>query len=314
MKNDLTSPATSRAWLLAWWQLLRIGNVFTAISNIAAGALIVQQSWQPIAPLIVLVAASAFLYTAGMVLNDAFDATLDARERPERPIPSGRISRKQAFQVGFGLLALGIGCAYVASWQLENRSPLIIGLLLTLTIVGYDAWWKKTEFGPSAMGLCRYLNILLGASIATDLLNEPAAWIYAAVVGMYTLGLTLFARAENEETKTKGQAIGGLVTLGALGLLSGLPIVLPEFWNLPLTPNIWFGCLAVFGLIVARSLLLTLSNPGPTVFRQYVSKLLLGFVFLDAMVAFASAGWPSGLIVLTLVVPPLVISRWAPMT
>ena len=35
------------------------------------------------------------LYAAGMVLNDAFDAELDARERPERPIPSGRISRSR---------------------------------------------------------------------------------------------------------------------------------------------------------------------------------------------------------------------------
>ena len=39
-----------------------------------------------------LLLSSAGLYLGGMVLNDVFDARLDAVERPERPIPSGRVS------------------------------------------------------------------------------------------------------------------------------------------------------------------------------------------------------------------------------
>ena len=31
-----------------------------------------------------------------MVLNDVFDAEVDAREQPDRPIPSGRVSRRAA--------------------------------------------------------------------------------------------------------------------------------------------------------------------------------------------------------------------------
>jgi len=299
---------------LAWWQLLRIGNVFTAISNILAGALLVRNEWSPLGPLVALAGASALLYTAGMVLNDAFDAEIDARERPERPIPSGRISRQQAFYVGFGLLTLGVGCSYFASWLLENRTSVYIGGLLAVAVVGYDGWWKKTEFGPSAMGICRYLNVLLGASVATDLLQEPTAWIYAAVVGMYTLGLTLFARSENEVAKTKGQTVGGLVTLGSMALLAAMPWVLAGFWNDRTMVAIWFGCLGLFGLVVARGLMAALRNPGPAAFRKYVMILLLGFVVLDGLAVFAAVGWISGAIVLTLVIPSRVIARWAPMT
>src|SRR2546429_3915285 len=39
-----------------------------------------------------LSAASVCLYWAGMAANDWADRELDAKERPERPIPSGRVS------------------------------------------------------------------------------------------------------------------------------------------------------------------------------------------------------------------------------
>ncbi len=314
MHQSTTNNAADRYRLLAWWQLLRIGNIFTAVSNVAAGVLIVRQTWQPLAPLIALAAASAFLYAAGMVLNDAFDADLDFRERPERPIPSGRISKAKAYRVGFGLLMLGVGCSMVASWQLQTRACAAVGVLLAVTIVSYDAWWKKTEFGPSVMGVCRYLNVLLGASIATDLLAEPVAWIYAAVVGMYTIGLTLFARAENEKTNTQGQSLGGLLTLAALGFMGGLPWVVSDYFGVQSILPIWYGCLAMFGLVVTFSLLHATWNPGPSAFRQHVTKLLLGFVFLDALAVAFVVGWSSGLIILTLIIPSWVASRWAPMT
>jgi len=176
----------------------------------------------------------SFLYAAGMVLNDAFDATLDAKERPERPIPSGRISRATAFQAGFSLLVLGIALACFASWQLQSRTPAVVAALLAFAVIAYDAKLKKTEFGPSAMGICRYLNVLLGASVAGDLWLEPSAWIYAAAVGMYTIGLTLFARSENEPSKTRGQALGGLLTLGSMALVGTLPLTLSSGRKIPL--------------------------------------------------------------------------------
>ena len=135
------------------------------------------------------------------------------------------------------------------------------------------------------------------------LLKEPAAWIYAAVVGTYTLGLTLFARVENEETKSKGQAVGGLVTLGSMILLAGMPFVLPGFWHNTSQVAAWYGCLGIFNLIVARKLFMTLSKPCPAAFRKYVTVLLLGFVVLDSLAAVAAAGWIAGAIVFTLVLP-----------
>src|SRR5215204_3535760 len=108
-------PAHSRA--LAWWQLLRAANVFTAASNVIAGFLIVQRHWAPAETLALLIGASACMYLAGMVLNDVYDAELDAAERPERPIPAGHISRTTASSAGWALLTSGVLLSWLAAFS-----------------------------------------------------------------------------------------------------------------------------------------------------------------------------------------------------
>lgn len=241
--------------MLAWWQLLRAANVFTAASNIIAGFLIVQRDWQPAGALAALIASSACLYLAGMVLNDFFDAEIDAAERPERPLPSGRVARSTAGVVGWSLLATGAAIGWAVSWQFAIIAPGLIASLLAVAVVQYDGGLKKTRIGPFAMGWCRVLNVLLGASIAADLSQQYFAFAYALAVGAYTVGLTYIARSE---------MIGN----------------------------------------VARSLHI----------RNVVTRLLQGFIVLDAAAATLAAGWLAGMVVLALLIPTLIIARRAAMT
>lgn len=240
---------------LAWQQLLRAANVFTAASNVIAGFLIVQGEFAPAGALAMLIGASACLYLSGMVLNDFFDAAVDAAERPERPIPSGRISRHEAGVVGWGLLAAGVAAAWATAWLYDRPMTAMIGSLLAIAVVQYDSLLKKTWAGPLAMGWCRMLNVFLGASIAADLSDQPWAWAFAFAVGAYTVGLTYVARSE---------MVGNL----------------------------------------ARSLHI----------RNVVTRLLQGFIVIDAVVATLAAGWLAGLAVLALLVPTLTIARRAAMT
>ena len=59
-----------------------------------------------ILPLLLLL-GSALMYMAGMVLNDVFDVEVDRVERPERPLPSGRIAVGWARWLGFEMLFVG---------------------------------------------------------------------------------------------------------------------------------------------------------------------------------------------------------------
>ncbi|MDZ4659620.1 MAG: UbiA family prenyltransferase [Bythopirellula sp.] len=229
--------AAQRIDWLAWWQLLRAANVFTAASNVIAGFLLVQREWQPVLPLMLLVLTSILLYEAGMVLNDVCDAELDAKERPERPIPSGRVSRQTALRVGIALLVGGVFTAHVVTWLTHQWQSTYLALALAATIVGYNVGVKSTRFGPLAMGGCRLMNVLLGASVGANLATfteNPIAWVYAAVIGLYTMGITILARRETESRLMRGTVtrliqlfivFDATVSALAAGWLSGLAVL-----------------------------------------------------------------------------------------
>ena len=56
------------------------------------------------------------LYAGGVAFNDIADAELDAVERPERPIPSGRASKSTAIIFATSLLVFGVAMAFLVNW------------------------------------------------------------------------------------------------------------------------------------------------------------------------------------------------------
>jgi hypothetical protein len=310
----MTADGNTGDVALAWRQLLRLGNVFTAASNVIAGFLIVGGDRERLDVLAALVAASACLYAAGMVLNDAFDADLDARERPERPIPSGRIQRSTAFLVGWVLLALGVLLAVLATWLSVRVGPIVVALCLALMIVMYDGGLKNTWAGPWAMGWCRTLNVLLGGALASGANAWIALGTYAVAVGLYTAGLTMIASREAGQPPPPHARWGKEVMAVACGLLFAWP------WTLvgdssrgvgPVAATIGFTLFAVY---VAVHMLRAARAHEPTEIRGAIKRLLIGFVLIDACAALAAAGWTAGLAVLLLLAPTLAGARKAPMT
>ena len=88
-------------------QLIRLPNVFTAAADSLAGWLLVRGTFEAPGRWLPLVAASMATYAAGIALNDVFDYATDLQERPHRPLPSGRVSRRFAAWLGATLLVLG---------------------------------------------------------------------------------------------------------------------------------------------------------------------------------------------------------------
>src|SRR5690606_207513 len=120
---DLDSLPTHRfasacmmAQLLPYLQLCRLPTVFTAMADIFLGYLLVHDGiftgdGSP-AEFLALLAASSCLYLGGMVWNDVFDREVDAVERPQRPIPSGRVPLSRAVTFGTVLLIVGMACSF----------------------------------------------------------------------------------------------------------------------------------------------------------------------------------------------------------
>jgi 4-hydroxybenzoate polyprenyltransferase len=288
-------------------QLVRLPNVFTAFADICLGALaahIMPEKWLPF---LLLLLASGCLYCAGMVWNDFFDIDQDRKERPFRPIPSGRVPRERAGRLGAGLLLMGVGLATLAGVSVSewNWLPATLALALVAAILLYDAWLKRTWAGPLGMGSCRFLNVLLGLSIAPDGAT-PWSFHLAAVVGLYIVGVTWFARTEARLSKQSTLAGAALVMLAALLLALPLPLWLqPPETSSPLFPYL----LAGLGLFVGIPAGEAVARPAPAPVQAAVKRAVMGLVVLDAALATALAG-AQGLAILLLLVPALYLGRW----
>lgn len=154
--------------LRAWAELLRVSALFTVPGDALAGA--ASAGVRPNRGTALAVGASLCLYEAGMALNDWADREEDARERPHRPIPSGRISPNAALTAAGGLTAAGLFLASRA-----GRPALALTGALTVAVWAYDLKLKHTAAGPVAMGAARALDVLLGAAATTTAASRAAS-------------------------------------------------------------------------------------------------------------------------------------------
>jgi 4-hydroxybenzoate polyprenyltransferase len=161
-----------------------------------------------------LAAASVCLYWSGMAANDWADRELDAVERPERPIPSGRISPPQALGIAAGLTAAGVALAALAG----GRRALAVALPLAGAVWAYDLRAKNTPAGPAVMAACRGLDVLLGASPGRVARALPAALTVAA----HTYTVTALSRREVSGAD-RALPAATLAGTAAVALAAGLP-------------------------------------------------------------------------------------------
>jgi 4-hydroxybenzoate polyprenyltransferase len=297
---------------------MRLPNVFTAIADVAMGYLLVERSIPSIAQFAALLGASASLYIAGMVLNDWFDVEIDRNERPFRPLPSGQISLPAAARLGFGLLLAGVALAWLAGiWP--DHAPIrwrsgAIGTSLAIMILAYNSWLKSTPFGPLGMGLCRFLNVLLGMSIGQAAENAlfadygPGQLLAAAGIGAYIIGVTWFARSEAGQSRTWQLLAAMLVMAAGVTLLGLMSLYVPLVNNLQ--PHIFAALLALLSFTILRRCAAAAYDPAPEKVQAAVKHSILSLIWFDAATAIVVAGAAYGVAIAALLLPALILGRW----
>jgi len=281
--------------LIPYLQLMRAPALFTAVSNIIAAHLVATGGAIQWPALIALCLASGAFLSGGMVINDCFDLAVDARERPGRPLPSHRISTTSAWSFGLLLLASGIVLAGVVG----TRS-LLVAVALSGSILLYNGVMKATWAGPLIMGLCRYLNWLLGLSV---LALETPAWLLPLPVLLYVTSVTVLSRAEARALNRD------LVMLVGAGLLlAGIIIVL--LWQQGVLPNPWVLPISTVALAAVFYLLIeTYRDFSPARIQATVGLLIFGIIPLDALLVVGTGIWWGVLLVL-LMIPGRWLGRW----
>ncbi|HUG19069.1 MAG TPA: UbiA family prenyltransferase [Planctomycetaceae bacterium] len=295
--------------VLPYLQLMRLPALMTAWTDCFAGLVMTHSAFEPISEYVLLMLATTGLYLAGMVFNDVFDVEIDRRERPERPIPSGRVTLRNAIVSGVVLLAIGLGSAAAM-----GRNTLILAALLTACIFAYDAGLKKTLLGPFAMGGCRFLNVLMAASAIghwNSIWTRPQLGL-AAGIGIYIVGITFFARSEATTSRR------GLLILGMLLCNAGVAVLI---WLI----NVWPGAPGTEArVLIGLGAILVIQNrrwaqavfqPEAKLVQAGVRSGLTALIFFDALMVYYKWGDPVWAIVtVAAVIPALLLGRWISMT
>ncbi|MFD1685624.1 UbiA family prenyltransferase [Halobellus litoreus] len=275
----------------AYAELVRVPNLFTAPPDVIAGAALAVAAGGAVAlPAVAgVAAASVLLYAAGTALNDFFDAPVDAEERPERPIPAGRVPRSAAGALG-GVLLL---CAVLLAAATAGADAGIGAVAVAAAVVGYDGALKGGPAGFLAMGAARGLNVLLGTT-ATDVpvaSLPPWALAVPVAVAAYVAGVTLVAADEATGATRRsvvvaggGAGVAGAVAVTLLATVGPTASVLAVGVGVALA----LGFLAVTGRALARAY----RDPSPGTVGPVIGTCVLALVVLDsAVAAVAGVGW-----------------------
>ncbi|MFI6597706.1 SCO3242 family prenyltransferase [Nonomuraea sp. NPDC050536] len=231
-----------------------------------------------------LACSSICLYWAGMAANDWADRHLDAVERPERPIPSGRVSPNAALGTAAALTVIGIAAARLAG----GRRALAVAAPLAVAVWSYDLAAKGTPAGPLTMALCRGLDVLLGASPGS---SSKAAMPSALTIAVHTYLLTALSHGEVSGTDPRLPAatLAGTLALTAAAVRGSAGVAQPVLAG-------WYA--AQFGLSQARAV----ADPSARRVRDAVTAGIVSLPALQGALA-ARGGAPRAALVLAAAVP-----------
>jgi 4-hydroxybenzoate polyprenyltransferase len=126
------------------------------------------------------------------------------------------------------------------------------------------------------------LNLLLGMSAAGF---APDQFVVAGGMGLYIMGVTIYARDEAGESNPLTLGLGtmvmiaGIVVVGLFPLVSGAELKIDKLY--------WWLLLGMLVLTNARRCLATLIDPSPQAVQAAVQNALMSIILYDAAIALA---------------------------
>jgi 4-hydroxybenzoate polyprenyltransferase len=163
--------------IIAFIEITRPWFLPVLLPILIAPAFIGSNGHPPYLKMLIAVVSFAFLKSSSTVFNDYFDRNIDAMIHKNRPIPSGRISEKEAINFGTLLMVLGLIGAYFV-----NLTFFILGLFSTVFYLLHIWKIKKTVFIPGIA--------TIGTNVSMSLI-ALGGWSIVSSLNLLSLYLTL---------------------------------------------------------------------------------------------------------------------------
>ncbi|WP_405264508.1 UbiA family prenyltransferase [Methanobrevibacter sp.] len=191
-------------------EILRPGNALMGAISIILIAIIDKTISIPI----VLAMITVFFETAaGNVINDYFDYNIDLVNKPERPIPSGRISLENGKRYAYLLFAAGTVCGFLISYLTANWIPFIIVLIADVVLYLYAYKLKATPLiGNLAVGFMTGFGFVFGGFT----INNPSIVMTSIFLGFFAFVMTTAREIIKDIEDVEGDRKDGARTLPIL--------------------------------------------------------------------------------------------------
>jgi 4-hydroxybenzoate polyprenyltransferase len=237
--------------------------------------------------LFVFILGMAFLTAGGNLINDLYDLPIDAINKPERPLPSGRITPKQAWW-GYAIvnvLAL-ITAVYTAIVVSKTHLLLIYPIPIILLALYATRFKKQGLVGNLLIALfCAGVPLLVSYIEYGDLTTNAQLLNYSVFAFISTLVREIIKDCEDMEgdgqnhCQTLPLRLGLKTTQQALILLQGLLLCQTAAYTYFFSPN----PISIFlNLVFQAFLLKQLTNTNNYTKLSTLSKIqmLLGLGML----------------------------------
>ena len=300
---ELARPFT----LLAPW----LGFLSSGLAALGTRPVAEALTWVALWPVLIGSVMSATLNAASNTLNQIYDRDVDAVNKPNRPIPSGRVGMRLAWGITLALYAAALVMAWLADPPEGVPGHGRHQCFVIVVVAAFLTWaYSAPPIRSKRMGWGANLTIAIprgvllkvaGWSAAADILHLEPWWV-GLIFGLFLLGAT----NTKDFADVEGDRRGGCRTLPVvLGVEKAARITVPFFilpfllipigaWTNVLTGNPWaltiLGlAMAAYGAWIGR---LMLKDPGSlAVDSNHPSWAHMYVMMFVGQVGFAVAYW-----------------------
>jgi geranylgeranylglycerol-phosphate geranylgeranyltransferase len=186
--------------LKAYIQISRPVNIFIIIASIPVACWIAGGRLQDLIIIFLAALTGALVMTGANAINDSFDIEIDRINRPDRPLPLGLLTQRNAQQIWFVVSVFAI-CINV----FINSIALFIVIFAVLLLYYYSARLKRTIIaGNVVVGLMTGMAFIYGGAIVGHI---ERALIPAAFAFLINFARELVKDVEDIEGDRKEHAV-----------------------------------------------------------------------------------------------------------
>jgi len=234
---------TMRPYTLFWCGLVSL-----------TGSVVAARTLPPSWPLVFFIPILGWI--AGLYLADFSDRSLDRIQKPHRPIPSGRISPREALLVGGVFAAVGLALTVLLTW-----ANILLTLLAAGLVFVYARWTKPLGlWGNLTRGMLTLVTFIFGVAAVLPFQHlSVSLWALAAVFFVHDMNSNIIGAMRDvsgdqaagcRTTPVRyGMRPALAISLGLSLVYLGLAIILVVSASLLSFPTLFFLLLAL-GMIL----------------------------------------------------------------